>query len=131
MLALCHHGIKPHLWRRFCVPFQVTRPCTDGAPLDQSEINSELLAFLVTAPTPYHATAELCGRLASAGFEPLDSRQPWRLQPGGRYYVTRNGSALVAFTTGSGRYPERGWRMVGAHTDSPCLRLKPNALTQI
>ena len=96
--------------------------------MDQREINAELLSFLAAAPTPYHATALLCGRLASAGFTALDSRAAWRVKPHGRYYVTRNGSALIAFTTGSGAYAERGWRMIGAHTDSPCLRLKPNAL---
>ena len=96
------------------------------------ETEIELLSFLTAAPTPYHATAELGNRLARARFVSLDSRKPWRLQPSGRYFVTRNDSALIAFTTPEDPafYAERGWRMAGAHTDSPCLRLKPNALTQ-
>ena len=60
---------------------------------------------------------------------PLDSRAAWELQPHSRYVVTHNDSALIAFSTATGAYAEKGWRMIGAHTDSPALRLKPNPVT--
>jgi aspartyl aminopeptidase len=64
-------------------------------------------------------------RLAAAGFERLAERDSWDLRPGGRYLVTRNGSSLVAFVIGHGDPASGGLRLVGAHTDSPGLRLKP------
>jgi aspartyl aminopeptidase len=64
----------------------------------------------------------MANRLVAAGFEQLDERADWQLQPGGRYLVTRNGSSMIAFTLGN---LEQGLRLVGAHTDSPCLRVKP------
>tara|TARA_R110002167_G_scaffold110677_2_gene281375 strand:+ start:16057 stop:17397 length:1341 start_codon:yes stop_codon:yes gene_type:complete len=91
------------------------------------DFNSGLLAFLGGSPTPYHATANLASLLAAQGFQILDEAQPWQLSPGGRYCVTRNGASLIAFTLPSqaANSISGGVRMVGAHTDSPCLRVKP------
>lgn len=88
----------------------------------------DLLAFCDAAWTPYHAVAEAARRLSAAGFEHLRERDAWgggRVKPGGRYFFTRNASTLVAFAVGK-KYAAGGpfW-MVGAHTDSPCLKLKP------
>ncbi|MEQ8663175.1 MAG: M18 family aminopeptidase, partial [Gammaproteobacteria bacterium] len=58
----------------------------------------------------------------------LDEADAWQLEPRGRYFVTRNDSSLVAFRLGRRPLAEDGLRMVGAHTDSPCLKLKPNAV---
>jgi len=83
----------------------------------------DLLAFLTASPTPYHAVAEATARLAAAGFAPLSEADAWDELAAGRYSVTVDGSALVAFVL-----PEadvRAFRIVGAHTDSPNLRLKP------
>ncbi|HCW96724.1 MAG TPA: M18 family aminopeptidase [Pseudomonas sp.] len=87
--------------------------------------NQGLIEFLRASPTPFHATASLANRLQAAGYQRLDERDAWQLEPGGRYYVTRNDSSLVAFQIGSRTLPEGGLRLVGAHTDSPCLRVKP------
>ena len=84
-----------------------------------------LIEFLRASPTPFHATASLANRLQAAGYQRLDERDAWQLEPGGRYYVTRNDSSLVAFQIGSRTLLEGGLRLVGAHTDSPCLRVKP------
>ncbi|HCD54128.1 MAG TPA: M18 family aminopeptidase [Halieaceae bacterium] len=89
------------------------------------EFNRELLAFLAAATTPFHAVEALGTRLQAAGFAPLQAEQAWPLQAGGRYYLTRNDSSLIAFTVGTECPPEAGVRMVGAHTDSPCLMVKP------
>lgn len=93
-----------------------------------SELNSfneALLQFLDSSPTPFHAVETMVTTLISAGFEALDERDEWQLKPGGRYFVVRNGSSLVAFCCGASDLLPRGWRMVGAHTDSPNLKVKP------
>ena len=88
--------------------------------------NSELMSFLAAARTPYHAVAQMVKRLESAGFENLLERDAWRLEPGGRYFTTRNGSSIIAWSMPrAGKLEESGLRMVGAHTDSPCLKVKP------
>lgn len=93
--------------------------------MPQDSLLEQLLAFLQRSPTPWHATASMLERLEQAGFRHLEETQPWELSPGERIVVTRNDSSLVAL-----QLPERGLeslRMMGAHTDSPGLRLKPNA----
>ncbi len=92
----------------------------------QYQLDSQrLLAFLDQSPTPYHAVESMTSRLAAAGYERLHESQAWELQPGRGYFLTRNGSSLIAFHTGRGNFVETGVRMVGAHTDSPCLKVKP------
>ncbi|WP_043309454.1 M18 family aminopeptidase [Pseudomonas sp. ML96] len=91
----------------------------------RAELNQGLIDFLKASPTPFHATRSLAKRLHAAGFRPLDEREPWHTEPGGRYYVTRNDSSIIAFRLGNRAPLEGGMRLVGAHTDSPCLRVKP------
>ena len=87
--------------------------------------NTGLLQFLDASPTPFHAVESMLLVLRNAGFEALDEREEWQLKPGGKYFVVRNGSSLVAFCCGESTLLQRGWRMVGAHTDSPNLKVKP------
>lgn len=86
---------------------------------------ASLLDFIDASPTPFHAVANMAAALEEKGFERLEERSKWRLQRSGRYYVTRGGSSIVAFRTASEDPVDVGVRMVGAHTDSPCLRIKP------
>lgn len=88
-------------------------------------LNQQLIQFIQRAPTPFHATAEMKQRLSAAGFEELREGDRWQTQAGGRYFVIRNGSSLVAFTPGNAQLSDSGLRMLGAHTDSPCLHVKP------
>jgi aspartyl aminopeptidase len=84
-----------------------------------------LCDFLRQSPTPWHAAGNMAARLEQAGFQRLEEKADWQLTPGKRYYVTRNDSAIIAF-----QLPESevtALRMIGAHTDSPGLHLKPNA----
>jgi len=90
-------------------------------------LTRDLLAFIEAAPTPYHAVAEVGGRLAKAGFRRLSERDSWRLAPGERGFVVRGGGSIAAFRLGKKSPAEAGFAIVGAHTDSPNLRLKPNA----
>jgi aspartyl aminopeptidase len=85
-----------------------------------------LLSFLDASPTPFHAVGEATRRLRAAGFSELNEGDVWSLAPGGRHFVTRNGTSLIAFITGSQPPAESGCLIVGAHTDSPNLRIKPS-----
>ena len=92
----------------------------------REDLNQGLLDFLNASPTPFHATTSLAMRLEAAGFRHLDERAAWYPEAGGRYYVTRNDSSIIAFKLGKRAAVDGGIRLVGAHTDSPCLRVKPN-----
>jgi aspartyl aminopeptidase len=82
-----------------------------------------LLEFMDRSPTPFHAVQEMACALSGKGFIELKEADAWKLVPHGRYFLTRNDSSLVAFTLGS----KPGFKIIGAHTDSPNLRLKPQA----
>ncbi|KAI0023182.1 peptidase [Xylariomycetidae sp. FL0641] len=94
------------------------------APPDSAR---DFLDFVNASPTPYHAVHSSITRLEKAGFTQIKERDSWSstLQPGGKYYMTRNGSTIVAFAIGSKWKPGNPIAMLGAHTDSPCLRIKP------
>ncbi len=88
----------------------------------------DLCSFLDASPMPYQAVAECVRRLDAAGFTLLDEADAWQLQAGGGYYVIRASSTVVAFRVGSAAPADAGFVLVGAHTDSPNLRLKPDAV---
>lgn len=89
---------------------------------------AQLLRFLDDSPTPFHAVANVSARLEEAGYVALAEGAHWDLNSPGKYYFTRNDSSLVAVNLASAP-AEHGFRIVGAHTDSPCLKVKPNAIT--
>jgi len=91
-----------------------------------SRVN-DLLAFLRDSPTPFHAVASARARLAAAGFRELREVDEWRDLAGGGYYVVTAETNLVAFVLPADKAQRTSFRIVGAHTDSPNLRLKPNA----
>tara|TARA_R110002110_G_scaffold406421_1_gene626326 strand:- start:139670 stop:140989 length:1320 start_codon:yes stop_codon:yes gene_type:complete len=93
--------------------------------MSQQAFNQQLCRFLDASPTPFHAVKAMSSRLQAAGFEALTEDREWDLSGPGKYYVTRNGSSLIAFVIGEQVGAEAGMRMVGAHTDSPCLMVKP------
>ena len=93
--------------------------------MDIETFNCDLLDFLAASPTPFHAVQQMEIRLSQAGFVVLREADDWTLDAGGRYCVIRNSSSIVAFTLGEKSILDQGLRMVGAHTDSPCLKVKP------
>lgn len=84
----------------------------------------DLLVFLRDSPTPYHAVASASSRLTAAGFSPLNECDSWEKISPGKYFVAHGESALLAFIVPTAA-KMAGFRIVGAHTDSPNLRLKP------
>ena len=93
--------------------------------MENTEFNRGLLDFLQRSPTPFHAVQTMTQLLEAGGFQYLDESDSWVLEPGRRYFTTRNDSSLIAFISGEQALEEHGIRMVGAHTDSPCLMIKP------
>ncbi|MFD8702138.1 M18 family aminopeptidase [Kitasatospora sp. NPDC059648] len=83
----------------------------------------DLIAFLGTSPSPYHAVASAAQRLEKAGFRQVAETDAWDRSVGGRYLI--RGGALIAWYLPEGAGPETPFRIVGTHTDSPNLRVKP------
>jgi aspartyl aminopeptidase len=93
--------------------------------LSTSEFNQGLCSFLDASPTPFHAVDSMKNLLLENGFQPLSERDSWGELAPGRYVVTRNDSSIIAFVLAEGELADNGINMVGAHTDSPCLKVKP------
>ena len=88
------------------------------------KIAQDLLDFIAKSPTQFHATHNLLAMFIEAGFEHLDEGDDWQCEADKAYVVTRNNSSIIAFKLGADI--THGINMVGAHTDSPCLKIKPN-----
>lgn len=84
-----------------------------------------LMSFITDSPTPFHAVATMSSQLKLAGYCQLHVADQWHLKAGGQYFITRNDSTIVAFQLPQANALQR-MHMVGAHTDSPCLKVKPN-----
>lgn len=87
---------------------------------------SKLLKYIDDSPSPYHAVAATVRLLAEAGFSQMPEDEPWKLELGGKYYTTRGGRTLIAWIMGGRPTHETGFRILGAHTDSPVLKPRPN-----
>ena len=90
-----------------------------------SSFNEGLKTFLDQSVSPYHAVMKVSEALSDAGFVLLDEQAKWNLEGEGKYFVVRGGSSIAAFTVGAKFQVERGIRLLGAHTDSPVLAVKP------
>ena len=90
------------------------------------DFNTGLLGFIDASPTPFHATRNMAMMCENAGFTKLDEVEKWVLQKGEKYYVTRNDSSIIAFTYSA----QDNYVMMGAHTDSPNLKLKPSPVIE-
>lgn len=89
------------------------------------ELAENLIDFIYESPSAFHAVKSIKKVLAKKGFIELNEGERWELQKGGKYYVVRNDSAIISFIVGSGIIAKRGFKIIGAHTDSPSFRIKP------
>ena len=88
-------------------------------------MNQALFSYIAACPTAFQAAAHTAALLEAEGYRPLRETEEWMLEPGGRYYVMRNGSSLIAFRLPKGR--PVGFMMTAAHGDSPTFKIKENA----
>ena len=88
-------------------------------------MNQALFSYIAACPTAFQAAAHTAALMEAEGYRPLRETEEWMLEPGGRYYVTRNGSSLIAFRLPKGR--PVGFMMTAAHGDSPTFKIKENA----
>lgn len=85
----------------------------------------QLFSMIQSSPTSFHAVRSICRRLEQEGFQELLERDAWNLSPGGRYYLTRNQSSVLAFAVPQGDY--ENFQIVASHSDSPTFKLKEHA----
>ena len=96
--------------------------------MDKTTFNKELLGFINDSPTAFHAVRNISAVLSGNGFVRLNESDSWNIESGKKYFVTRNDSSIIAFSSGTAEAINTGIRILGAHTDSPCLKLKPEPL---
>jgi len=92
------------------------------------DTTNDLIGYINTSPTAYHATAESIRRLEEMGFRRFDESSAWGIAPGSRFYVTRNDTSVIGVIVGTEPVETAGFRIAGGHTDFPGLRLKPNGV---
>ena len=92
--------------------------------LASKEFVKKFLIFMEESCSSFHAVATTKTILQHAGFSRINESDEWKLLPGGKYYFTRNCSSMIAFTVGTKYQIGNGITAIGAHTDSPCLKLK-------
>ena len=92
------------------------------------QFNQKLIDFLDASVSKYHAVSEITKLLTQNGFMRLEERDSRSLEKGGKYFVVRNNSSIIGFVNGEISPQETGLSIVGAHTDSPSLMLKPNPI---
>eukprot|EP00656_Telonema_subtile_P010758 TRINITY_DN15228_c0_g1_i1.p1 TRINITY_DN15228_c0_g1~~TRINITY_DN15228_c0_g1_i1.p1 ORF type:complete len:514 (+),score=138.42 TRINITY_DN15228_c0_g1_i1:1-1542(+) len=102
--------------------------------MTEIDFANQFLEYINATPTPFHLCAESIVRLKAQGFTELSESEPWggpdpKVLPGGKYFYTRNMSTLVAFAVGGAAAPDSigGFKVAGAHTDSPVLKVKPSS----
>ncbi len=86
----------------------------------------DLLSFLDNSPCNFFAVKTIKSELDAKGFIELKASDKWQINKGGKYYVTKNDTAIFAFKVGNRPISETGFKIIAAHCDSPCMRIKPN-----
>jgi len=86
----------------------------------------EVVEFIDESPSTYHVVKNCSDILDENGFERIMPREKWEIKKGGRYFLKKSSSTIIAFTVGENFDMKNGFKIFGAHTDSPCFRIKPN-----
>lgn len=92
---------------------------------EELKFAQQLIEFIYESPTAFHALSTVKNMLGHCGFRELKEEDQWNLEKGNKYFVTKNDSAIAAFVVGTGNIEEHGFKIIGAHTDSPTFRIKP------
>jgi len=95
--------------------------------MNSEQLNQQLFSYLKSSPTPFHAVTNIEHYLTQRNFFRLQENEKWDLKQGQSYFVSRENGAIIAFSLGLNNSVEHGFRMLAAHTDSPCLQVKPLA----
>ena len=95
--------------------------------MEIKEFARDLLEYIYESPTSFHAVKTSKKLLDNNGFKEIKLNERWKLEVGGKYYITKNSSAIVAFIINSKDIETEGVRMIASHSDSPSFRIKPNA----
>ncbi len=90
------------------------------------QLAEELIDFIHSSPTAFHVVENVALELESKGYKNLKLTEEWTIEKGGKYYITKNDSALFAFDTGTLPMEDGGIKMICAHSDSPGFKIKPN-----
>ncbi|XP_063900467.1 uncharacterized protein LOC135120041 [Zophobas morio] len=93
--------------------------------VDYKETGTEFINFLNSSPSPFHAVQEAKQLLEKAGFIEIKEHNKFILKSLGKYFLIRNGTSIIAFALGGNYSKGSGFNIIAAHTDSPCLKLKP------
>ena len=86
----------------------------------------EVIEFIDESPSTYHVVKNCSDILDENGFERIMPREKWEIKKGGKYFLKKSSSTIIAFTVGEDFDVKNGFKIFGAHTDSPCFRIKPN-----
>ena len=86
----------------------------------------EVIEFIDESPTTYHVVKNCSDILEENGFERIMPREKWYIKRGGKYFLKKSSSTIIAITVGKNFDVKKGFKIFGAHTDSPCFRIKPN-----
>ena len=95
--------------------------------MNSENFAKDLIDFIYNSPTAFHAVSTSKELLNLNGFKELDLRKAWDIKVGQKYYITKNSSAIVAFTVNSDKIEREGYRIIGSHSDSTSFRIKTNA----
>ena len=94
------------------------------------EISKELVSFIQKSPTAFHAVEQMRSLLKDNGYEELLEGKKWHIEPGHRYFVTRNNSSIIALNLGT-QLDNYSFNVAASHSDSPTFKLKENAELEV